>query len=140
MKDFGYTQDQVALVVGKARSTITEVLSLNKLPAEVRAECRTSDIPKSVLLEVAKRGTEEEMVALYNKVKNDDLTVAAIRKLTRPRKAYLRNLPEDLAISKLQEIKKIIGQLDLASVDQAKKELLKQGLADLNEVINNVLV
>ena len=44
IKEFSYTQEQLASVIGKARSTVTEILSLNKLPEPVKDECRRADI------------------------------------------------------------------------------------------------
>ena len=34
VEEYGYTHDQLALVVGKSRNTITQTLSLNKLAGE----------------------------------------------------------------------------------------------------------
>jgi ParB family chromosome partitioning protein len=41
MEEFGYTQEQVAEKVGKARTTVTSILSLNRLPERIKAECAT---------------------------------------------------------------------------------------------------
>ncbi len=43
MESHGYNQNQLSLVVGKARTTINEILTLNKLPEALKEECRTSD-------------------------------------------------------------------------------------------------
>jgi ParB family transcriptional regulator, chromosome partitioning protein len=64
MHTHGYTQDMVAKVIGKARSTVTELLSLNKLPEAIKAECRTSDIAtKSFLIQLAKLEYVAQLVA-----------------------------------------------------------------------------
>src|SRR5207302_2036461 len=48
----GYTHERIADAVGKSRVTITEALSLGRIPAAVKAECRRADIQsKSFLLE-----------------------------------------------------------------------------------------
>ena len=54
----GYSQDELARIMAKAKSTISELLSLNDLPEPVKAEVRTSELPvaKSVLVEVARLG------------------------------------------------------------------------------------
>ena len=47
----GWTQEQVAEVIGKARPTVTNLLKLNSLPEAIRAEAaQRTDISKSVLL------------------------------------------------------------------------------------------
>lgn len=55
METHGYTQEDAAKVIGKARNTVTELLSLLKLPEAIKAQCRTSDIAsKSFLVELAR--------------------------------------------------------------------------------------
>ena len=46
MERHGYKQEDLARVVGKSRPTVTELLSLNTLPEEIKQECRTFDISK----------------------------------------------------------------------------------------------
>jgi ParB family transcriptional regulator, chromosome partitioning protein len=64
MHTHGYTQDVVAKVIGKARTTVTELLSLNKLPESIKAECRVSDIAtKSFLIQLVKLDDAAQIVA-----------------------------------------------------------------------------
>jgi ParB family transcriptional regulator, chromosome partitioning protein len=64
MHTHGYTQDVVSKVIGKARSTVTELLSLNKLPESIKAECRVSDMAtKSFLIQLAKLDDAAQLVA-----------------------------------------------------------------------------
>ena len=59
----GYTHEQIARAVGKSRITITETLSLARLPLRVKDECRRADIrSKSFLLEVGRLPTEPAML------------------------------------------------------------------------------
>jgi ParB family chromosome partitioning protein len=65
-----YTDEQLAKIIGKSRSSVTESLTLNRLPEVVKAECRTSDIgTKSQLLQVLRAGSEEEMLTLWQSFK-----------------------------------------------------------------------
>jgi ParB family transcriptional regulator, chromosome partitioning protein len=49
----GYTHEQIADAVGKSRVTITEALSIARLPDRVQTECRRADIgSRSFLLEL----------------------------------------------------------------------------------------
>ncbi|MCX6983619.1 MAG: ParB/RepB/Spo0J family partition protein, partial [Lentisphaerae bacterium] len=51
-----YTDEQLAGVIGKARTTLTEMLSLNRLPLAIRNECRGDrKITKSILIEIARK-------------------------------------------------------------------------------------
>lgn len=64
MHTHGYTQDVVAKVIGKARTTVTELLSLNKLPESIKAECRVSDMAtKSFLIQLVKLDDAAQVVA-----------------------------------------------------------------------------
>jgi ParB family transcriptional regulator, chromosome partitioning protein len=65
----GYTHEDLARRLGKSRSSITESLALNAMPAEVRNLCRLADISsKSLLLQVVRQDTAEKMTALVEKI------------------------------------------------------------------------
>lgn len=60
----GYTHEQIADAVGKSRVTITEALSIGRLPELVQAECRRADIgSRSFLLELGRLKDEDLMLA-----------------------------------------------------------------------------
>jgi len=75
----GYSHDQVADVVGKGRTTITGILQLNNLPQTIQEECLTSDIPKSILIEIAQINNPLKQQSLWEKVRNGGLTVKEFR-------------------------------------------------------------
>lgn len=79
MARHGYTQEELAAVVGKARPTVTKLLKLNGLPEQIKAECATSHISKSVLLEIAHLPSAEEQLALWERVKDGTATVRTAR-------------------------------------------------------------
>ena len=72
---FGYTHEQVATKIGKARSSITESLSLATIPKDLRDLCRHADISsKSMLLQVVRQPTIEEMRAFIERVAQSGLS------------------------------------------------------------------
>ena len=77
----GYSQDELARIMAKAKSTISELLSLNDLPEAVKAEVRTSElpVPKSVLVEVARLGDPAEQQTVWRRVREGGGTVRAVR-------------------------------------------------------------
>jgi ParB family transcriptional regulator, chromosome partitioning protein len=80
----GYGLDELARVLGKARSTVSELLSLDRLPEAVKAEVRTSEPPvaKSVLVELARLGggDPERQLALWRRLREGGgATVRAAR-------------------------------------------------------------
>lgn len=139
MESHGYTQNQLSAVVGKARTTINEILTLNKLPEELKNECRTSDTPKNVLLEIAKRKDPKEMIFLYNKVKNENLTVAKIRQLTRPKPVRILTPMDKRVIAKIQEVKRLLPKINRVELNSGDKDILWEELSELQEVISGLL-
>jgi ParB family chromosome partitioning protein len=62
-----YTDEQLAVVIGKARTTLTEMLSLNRLPPAIRNDCRGDrKITKSVLIEIARKKQARGMQTAYD--------------------------------------------------------------------------
>lgn len=100
MKDHGYKQEELAGMIGKSLSTISETLSINRLPAQIRDECRTDPaVPKKVLVEIAKGKQQRGMFTLYKKYREKNLTrddVKAERKQTKrsPAQSLVRAFTE----------------------------------------------
>src|SRR5262249_22582442 len=60
-----YTHEDMARKLGKSRTSITESLSLNQMPDEVRNLCRLADITsKSTLLQIVRQTDPKQMLAL----------------------------------------------------------------------------
>jgi ParB family chromosome partitioning protein len=80
----GYTHEDMARRLGKSRTAITESLSLNNMPDEVKNLCRLADIhSKSLLLQIVRQGDTEKMVALIERMSRDGgVTRADVRKET----------------------------------------------------------
>jgi ParB family transcriptional regulator, chromosome partitioning protein len=69
----GYTHEQIADAVGKSRVTITEALSISRLPDRVQAECRRADIgSRSFLLELGRLKDEDLMLAAIASMANGE--------------------------------------------------------------------
>jgi ParB family chromosome partitioning protein len=84
MDRYGYTQQKLGTVLGKARPTVTNALKLNELPDVVKQECRSvREASKSILLEIARRDDEAERLELWNRLKKGDLTVRTARQKKR---------------------------------------------------------
>src|SRR5262245_45350222 len=84
----GYTHEDMARKLGKSRTSITESLSLNQMPDEVKNLCRLADIAsKSLLLEIVRQGDPQKMVALVERIGRDGATREAVRrdKAARPK-------------------------------------------------------
>ena len=65
----GYTHEMLARRLGKSRTAVTESLSLQGMPEEVKNLCRLADISsKSLLLQVVRQSDPQKMIALVEKI------------------------------------------------------------------------
>ena len=70
VQDHAYRHEDLAQMLGKSRVIITETLSLNNLPKDVRDDCRKDpSIPKRALIEIARKKQERSMSTAYWKYK-----------------------------------------------------------------------
>lgn len=64
-----YTHEDMARKLGKSRTSITESLSLNAMPEDVRNLCRLADITaKSTLLQIVRQSDPQKMLVLVERL------------------------------------------------------------------------
>jgi len=81
---FGYTHEEVAKKIGKSRTSVTEVLSLADIPAELRERLDAAGVAtKSILLEVARTEDPDEQRALVERIVEEGLTRDQLRAMRR---------------------------------------------------------
>ncbi len=77
---YSYTHEQVAQAVGRSRVTVTEALTMLRIPEAIRDLCRHADITaKGMLLEIARAGDEASMEQLVRDIVEHRLDRAALR-------------------------------------------------------------
>jgi ParB family chromosome partitioning protein len=70
-----YTHEDMARKLGKSRTSITESLSLNNMPEEVRNICRLADISsRSTLLQIVRQADPARMLSLVEKLASQGQT------------------------------------------------------------------
>jgi ParB family chromosome partitioning protein len=127
-----YTHEDMARRLGKSRTSITESLSLNNIPEDVKNLCRLADISsKSLLLEVVRQGDPQKMVALVERIARDGGTTReAVRKVTskpkagRP-KAYVFSYKAPTKAFKLQ-LRFTKSRVDRDEVIQALQDIIEE--------------
>lgn len=126
-----YALSDLSTALGKAESTLSGILSLNRLPAEVKDDCRND--PKAVLgilMEIAKQKTPEKMTTLYTKYKESGLTRGEIRKIAaKPKPA---DAPVDISFVSAWAEK--LDTLDLTKLSAEQKTTLVTELTKLRGV------
>jgi ParB family transcriptional regulator, chromosome partitioning protein len=84
---FDYTHDDIARKIGKARSSVTETLSLRNIPEPLRKRCAEKGIlTKSLLLQVARQPSEKKMVEAVHRIAQGGLTRDEARRERREEK------------------------------------------------------
>lgn len=96
-KKYSYTHEELGKAVGKARSTITNLLKLNDLPAKIKRESSTSNLAtKSLLIELSKISDPKKQLAFWKDAKTRGITVKEARDRKAPTPNQ-RKLSEKLA-------------------------------------------
>ncbi|HON23620.1 MAG TPA: ParB/RepB/Spo0J family partition protein [Syntrophales bacterium] len=130
-KEEGYTQEQLGAVIGKARTTVGDILTLNRLPQEIRDECRTDpSVTRKTLIAIARKKQARAMITAWNKYKEKAAKEAA-GKQPRTRKT---ETPEEVA-KWLAKATTRLDALDTTTWTADEKSALHQTLLDLEETI-----
>jgi ParB family chromosome partitioning protein len=81
---YGYNHEQIAKKIGKARSTITEIININKIPKDLRDLCIEFGIKsRGTLIEIAKQKNRDNMYKLITNVKQRELKREDTRDLSK---------------------------------------------------------
>jgi len=135
LKEQSYTHEQLAGIIGKARNTLTEILSLNRLPLEIRDECRSSTTTaRKTLIEIARKKQDRSMITAWGQYK-DKLAKAAAGRAKREK------VPES-AMTVLNLVSKTVnklGGLDMSAWTEDEKNAFNQTLMELHESIQAIL-
>lgn len=135
MERHKYKQEDLAKVIGKARTTVTELLNLNGLPEEIKSECRTSDIAsKSLLIEIVRLGKAEDQIKFWGDFKQGETkTVRSAREkkkgveasehVPKPKKVFSTTHQANVIVQSQTQCltaKQVVSALEEA-LDQARK-------------------
>ncbi len=120
--------------LGKAKSTISEILSLNRLPEDIKDECRSNNLtPRGILVEIAKKRKPQNMAILYQKYKERGLTRGEIRKVSRKASATAPGVAINATIRQLN--KKIDQIYKLGFNNEEEKKAVENQLHELHKQI-----
>lgn len=85
--NYGYNHEKISKKIGKARSTITEIINLTKIPKDIRSLCNEYNIKsRSMLIEIAKQKNKDDMVKLLYQIKDKGLKREDTRELAKEMK------------------------------------------------------
>jgi ParB family chromosome partitioning protein len=122
----GYTHEDLARKLSKSRTSITESLSLAKMPEDVRNLCRLADISsKSLLLEVVRQGDTQKMLGLVEKIASRQPTRDEVRRETAKPKAKGPGRPRAFVFSYRPPAKTFSLQLKFRKGDVERQEIIQ---------------
>jgi ParB family chromosome partitioning protein len=138
--EYGYSQEQLARVVNKAKSTISEALSLTKLPSEIKDEARQADhYPRRLLVEIAKQKTPGDMLNLFERVKAGRLKSDQVRKIARREKERTSKSPAGIALERSLGLSQLLSKLNPEAVAEPERRELFTALQNLRNLIGQLL-
>ena len=130
MKEKGYSQYNLSDMIGKSQPAIAQIVSLNRLPADVRERCRSNpNIPRSALLEVVKCKTEQRMLNAFNKMIAQRIAVE-----------QSTGKPSPARLSKAQAMIKQVDALNGRLVDLPVSEWEEVDRQDFAQVLRNIWI
>ncbi|MBI4266191.1 MAG: ParB/RepB/Spo0J family partition protein [Acidobacteria bacterium] len=127
-----YTHEDMARKLGKSRTAITEALSLNNMPEEVRNLCRLADISsRSTLLQIVRQQDPKKMQALVERmIAQGGVTRQAVRaetakaKPARPRAFVFAFKPPTKIFSLRMSFRK--GRVDKSEIIDALEAIIRE--------------
>ena len=99
-----------------------------------------ADISRRVLVEIAKQDTPEEMAALFEKAKTNNLTSEKVRKIARNTEDMKRRTPAGIAIEKTQSLYLTLSKLDTATISDEERRILAQELLSLRKALDSMVL
>jgi ParB family transcriptional regulator, chromosome partitioning protein len=131
----GYTLEQMSKILGKAKPTISEIISLTRLPDEIQDRCREdASIPRSILVDIARKSSHADMIVAFEAYLKG-VGRKEIRKLlekpTRPAKRTETKF--------LTSFVKRIESFDVEKLGEKQRGQVKSELEKLHATIENLL-
>ena len=84
---YDYNHSEIAEKIGKARSTITEIINISKIPQEIRELCSKNIInSQTTLIEISKQKNKKYMIELIRAISERDLKREDTRMLSKKMK------------------------------------------------------
>lgn len=88
---YAYNHAQLAEKIGKARSTITEIVNVARIPKKLRELCAEAEITsRSTLIEIAKQETSSDMERLIHEITHRGLRREDTRELSKQIKGKIK--------------------------------------------------
>jgi ParB family chromosome partitioning protein len=133
--DHEYKQEDLARILGKAPATISETLSITKLPPQVRDECRQDPtVPKKVLIGLAKNKQQRSMITQYQKYRKAQAKAAAPNTRTTAKAS-----PAQTLAGTLETTEKKLSALDFETFSGEDVKLMSNAMKGLQTTLKKTI-
>lgn len=129
---YSYTQEKLAIAIGKKKSTVSEILSINKIPNEIKEKVRHAELSKRNLIEIAKLKSTNQMKEIIDKIQNQELPLKNIRNVIRKNN---KNSNLNVNLKKIITFSKFIETILNIDENEIINELVKLKI-NLENIIN----
>lgn len=134
MDEHAYKQDDLARIIGRSAPTISESLSLMKLPREIRDECRQEPtVPKNVLVAIARNKQQRSMVTAYRKYREQQ------RLLGVPKTPGAKRTKAEALVNNIGTTERKIAALDLTTLSPEDQAMVGEALNALKKTLTDFL-
>jgi ParB family transcriptional regulator, chromosome partitioning protein len=122
----GYTHEDLAKKLSRSRTSITESLTLTKIPDEVRNLCRLADISsKSLLLEIVRQADTKRMLALVERIASGRTTRESVRRETAKSRPQGPGRPRSFVFNFRPQTKAFTMKLQFRKGSVEKQEIIE---------------
>jgi len=135
IKQHGYTQDNLAGIMGKSPAAISEAISLNNLPQEIRDECRIDPtVPKHILIAIARNKQERSMLTQYRKYREQQQLAGVKKTRTGGKRTKAEAFVNTIAVTEQK-----ISSLEIQSLSTDDQALVTQAMSSLKNTLEEAL-
>ncbi len=139
MDEHAYQQDQLATVIGKTQPSISMTLSINRLPKEIRDECRRDPtVPKRTLIEIAGRKQERSMLTQFRKYREQQAKADAREAGTTPPAERKRTKAEAI-INGIGSMASKIGDLEFPDFTAEERTGMIEAMNSLKDALDEAI-
>ena len=130
MDDHPYMQEDLARIIGKSPTTISEALSLNKLPQAIRDECRQDPtVPKKLLVTIARNKQQRSMLTQFQLYRKQQAQVG-VKKTPGAKRTKAENLVNNIGATQMK-----IAALDLPAFSTEVRDMIMETLTSLTNTL-----
>ena len=139
MEDHAYQQDQLAAIIGKSQPTISQSLSINRLPKEIRDECRQDPtVPKRTLIEIAGKKQERSMLTQFRKYR-DQQAKAAAKDTEAAAPAERKRTRAEAIVNQIGVMTSKIGDLEFPDFSAEDRAMIIDAMTSMKETLESAI-